>query len=1175
MPSTNLYFNNYSFTGEQRLIEDLIIEAIKIYGVECFYLPRTFVNSDDVWGEDASSKFENAYPLEMYIKNVDSFEGEGDFLSKFGLEIRDSVTLTISQRRFGEELSPEDTTSDAGRPVEGDLIWFPLNGKIFEVKHVEHEAIFYQLGSLQTYDLRCELFEYSSEIIDTGVKVIDEVAEKFSIDELIYQILFETYTDTAFATATVTDGTISDITIDYPGENFTEAPTVTIESPVGEPQRAIGEAVVENGRVVSATITDGGGYYTNAPIVTFGKPFSNGQPAQAFAGLSQGGVSEIIVSDGGYFYLNPPSITVQEPSGNFLIGGRLSNTESIMGERSLEYHTKNRFYTLRRLGDTSNTTFDFFIKPASNNASGVVFETTDHSITCNNGILEIDSVASNGDAITTDSWTYVMFLSNTSVIQMRQDEVLVAQTDVTSTFINNTLTIGNRQGNNFVGFYDAIRIRDGIANTFGTPLTNIRAATVSVNMDASSIDSIDVVDGGGYYTEAPEVTITEPTDYRRTANASVTINSNTVVTAVDVVDGGFFYVNTPNVEISAPDIYDTVNYRYGTQSISLSANQFVTIPTYQTEYGQIHVYLAPELATPNNQITNTTEYFEVDFEGSNTGFEDINDLPSPQFLLNPYADPDSTPNQLEGIEQNPTLDLYRGGTYTFVLDLVANATPLWIKSAPVSDNTTSVYADGVANNGTATGNLVFTIPNDAPDTLYYVSGVVSSMVGTINVLDVQIPNNEVTLLSTDDWTLIADSADSQYSYKFVTPEANLTHPSWIVGDQNLYGFDELTVQTIDDSGDKTIIVRVNGFSNTEVLTGDFKTSNGTISFGSARANTRYDAVLVSAWSNTEIAPLPTTGALPLVGEYFVWGNTEIFYSNVFSSDTTATANATVVDGAVDSFTITYEGFGYLTTPTATVANVVANTYYSANAYATIANGQVTSIVVTNTGVGYATTPTVTVANAVFNEFTANTTYSNAIYKNSFEYITAKGEAIISSNGIVIGVTVTDSGFGYEVPPTITFETPNTALYITASGNTEISNGQVVAINITNTGFGYTQGNGQMVVNPPIYNTAEASATLNANGQVVSIEITDAGQGYTTIPKIFITGDPIAGSLQSESGEFFLTEEANTAGITSQDGYAQNEVFQTVIETPVTTTPNEDTNFIDFSERNPFSEGGEW
>jgi hypothetical protein len=184
MPTTNLYFNNYKFTQEQNLIEDLIIESIKIYGIECYYMPRTLVSEDLIFGEDTLSKFDHAYPIEMYIKSVDGFEGEGDFLSKFNIEIRDEMVLTVSQRRFGEEISDTDTTEQIGRPAEGDLIYFPLNNKVFEVKFVEHEAVFYQMGSLQTYDLRCELFEYSHERLDTGIAAIDAIEETYGGDTL-------------------------------------------------------------------------------------------------------------------------------------------------------------------------------------------------------------------------------------------------------------------------------------------------------------------------------------------------------------------------------------------------------------------------------------------------------------------------------------------------------------------------------------------------------------------------------------------------------------------------------------------------------------------------------------------------------------------------------------------------------------------------------------------------------------------------------------------------------------------------------------------------------------------------------------------------------------------------------------------------------------------------------
>lgn len=196
MPTTNFYFSNFRNSMEQTLIEDLIIESIRIYGIEVFYLPRTLVKKDELFAEDILSKFEGAYPIEMYIKNVNGFEGEGDFLSKFGLQIRDEMTFTVSRRRWGEEIviqesTPVDEAEGKGRPMEGDLIYFPLNGKIFEVKFVEHEAIFYQMGSLQTYDLRCELWEYSHEELNTGIADIDGIEDAYSGDMLKMQLLDE------------------------------------------------------------------------------------------------------------------------------------------------------------------------------------------------------------------------------------------------------------------------------------------------------------------------------------------------------------------------------------------------------------------------------------------------------------------------------------------------------------------------------------------------------------------------------------------------------------------------------------------------------------------------------------------------------------------------------------------------------------------------------------------------------------------------------------------------------------------------------------------------------------------------------------------------------------------------------------------------------------------------
>jgi len=176
--TTNVFFNNFQSYAEQNLIEDLIIESIKIYGHDLYYCPRTIDEQDDIFGEVTVASYNDAYLVEMYIKNVEGFEGEGDFLSKFNIQIRDEITFTVSQRVFSNEIGAPEIQV---RPEEGDLIFFPLTGKVYVIKITEHEAPnFYQMGALQCYDLRCELFEYSHEDLNTGVPEIDNLEKLYS-----------------------------------------------------------------------------------------------------------------------------------------------------------------------------------------------------------------------------------------------------------------------------------------------------------------------------------------------------------------------------------------------------------------------------------------------------------------------------------------------------------------------------------------------------------------------------------------------------------------------------------------------------------------------------------------------------------------------------------------------------------------------------------------------------------------------------------------------------------------------------------------------------------------------------------------------------------------------------------------------------------------------------------
>ena len=176
---TNVYFN-HAVQSEQDLHEDLVVESLRFYGHEVFYLPRTIVDEDELFGEDTSSKFGDAYAVEMYIENTEGFEGEGDLLSKFGVEVRDQATFVLSKRTWQRFISLDQNLATSTRPQEGDLIYFPLGNQVFEIRFVEHENPFYQLGKLNVFKLQCETFEYSHEEIDVGIAELDNIEDQFS-----------------------------------------------------------------------------------------------------------------------------------------------------------------------------------------------------------------------------------------------------------------------------------------------------------------------------------------------------------------------------------------------------------------------------------------------------------------------------------------------------------------------------------------------------------------------------------------------------------------------------------------------------------------------------------------------------------------------------------------------------------------------------------------------------------------------------------------------------------------------------------------------------------------------------------------------------------------------------------------------------------------------------------
>ena len=194
---TNVYFDTGT-RPEQHLYEDLMIEQLKIYGQDVFYIPRTLVNEDNLFGEDTLSKFGDAYLIEMYFENVEGYEGEKEIMSKFGLQMNEDVTFIVARRRFEQLVSHDSNLIVKTRPNEGDLVYFPKVKKIFEITFVDHDDPFYQVHNLPAFKLKCKTFEYSSEDLDTGITEIDAIETDNSLDMLSFQITMEQSSTTTY-----------------------------------------------------------------------------------------------------------------------------------------------------------------------------------------------------------------------------------------------------------------------------------------------------------------------------------------------------------------------------------------------------------------------------------------------------------------------------------------------------------------------------------------------------------------------------------------------------------------------------------------------------------------------------------------------------------------------------------------------------------------------------------------------------------------------------------------------------------------------------------------------------------------------------------------------------------------------------------------------------------------
>lgn len=375
--------------SEQRLVQDLINEQLRMFGVEIYYMPRKFLGTKTVMKENVLATFDDNFVIEAYVQNYEGFQGSGDLMTKFGIRTTDELTLVISKERYDDFISafyPDNPTDEllVSRPKEGDLIYFPLSDSLFEIKFVEHENPFYQLGKLYMYQLTCELFEYEDEVINTTIEEIDD-----NVKDKGYIATFTLAGSGTTATATggIRNGSVNQIVLINDGYGYSSPPAVSIStSPNGSSEsNATAVAITTTAGAGSTTysikqvlITNPGFGYTQPPIITFSGAGGSGASArtgigttgvvyisainvagsqyvsapvvsistspvgvssanaQAVAVVGTGGtISAIRFTNAGFGYTQTPTVTIAAPASSGIATGNFFINEVIRGESSL------------------------------------------------------------------------------------------------------------------------------------------------------------------------------------------------------------------------------------------------------------------------------------------------------------------------------------------------------------------------------------------------------------------------------------------------------------------------------------------------------------------------------------------------------------------------------------------------------------------------------------------------------------------------------------------------------------------------------------------------------------------------------------------------------------------------------------------------------------------------
>jgi len=543
-------------SSEQRLVQDLVNEHLRIYGVEVIYIPRKFVNKKTVIEEVQSSRFDDNYAIEAYVNTYDGYSGAGDILTKFGMSLRDELLITISKERFEDFIAPflgaEDDGTGEGeiilstRPREGDLIYFPLGQRIFEVKFVEHESPFYQLGKNYVYELKCELFEYEDEIIDTSINEIDTQVEDegyittlklIGVGRTATAISFIGGIDPGPSGVTINSGYIREIFLNNDGYGYTSRPVVAIStSPVGgDINNATAVAITTSkGGIYSVEriyLTNAGAGYTVPPTITISGGGGVGAAATCSIETTYNGLMRIVITDGGVGYGTAPVVTIAHPS----VGAAATASIGVGGT------VNSVTITNPGTGYTGTPTITVSSPPTRT------------------GVISTSTLYNAGSGYSLGQYTISPY---SGVVGVGGSQAVIEVTSINGS--GGITGFSTTYGGHSYESNDYYRLNGGnnlgiiriITTTTGIGIT----ATVDATISGGVVDSLAITNPGSGYTVAPTITISNDDSIkdsvlaRATGIASMGVEASTnVVRSIWISNPGLGYTSAPTITIASPE----------------------------------------------------------------------------------------------------------------------------------------------------------------------------------------------------------------------------------------------------------------------------------------------------------------------------------------------------------------------------------------------------------------------------------------------------------------------------------------------------------------------------------------------------------------------------------------------------------------------------------------------